>query len=161
MRTLRDPVSGEEFEPGTPDLLCLHRTLPKLHVVDWKKRAQMFAGHLPAPDENPQQLYYLAAAWLEIAATRKIEEGQIVTFWGNHACLMEGYDRRTMVCIRAEFVSGIVLEDKPATVEEIARLKAQEQRIIAEYESKRRRAEIAQTAGTAEAGTRAGLKLHD
>src|SRR5690349_20685358 len=58
-----------------------------------------------------------------------IEEGQIVTFWGNHACLMEVYDRRTLFCIRAEFVSGIVLEDKPATVEEIARLKAQEQRI--------------------------------
>lgn len=73
-----DPLTGEVLTKGTPDLICLHRTLPKIHVVDWKKKGQFWAGHLPPPDENPQQLSYLAGAWLEFAATRKIDEGQIV-----------------------------------------------------------------------------------
>ena len=76
--TLRDPVTGEELSTGTPDLLCLHRTLPVLVDIDWKKSGQMWARHLPPPDNNIQQLTYLAAAWLEFSLVRKIETGKIV-----------------------------------------------------------------------------------
>jgi hypothetical protein len=75
---LLDPETGEVLTAGTPDLLCLHRTDPVLVDVDWKKRGQMWAGHLPPPDENLQQLAYVAAAWLHFSQARKIERAKIV-----------------------------------------------------------------------------------
>jgi len=71
---LLDPVTGELLTEGTPDLVVLIRSLNKIFVVDWKTIGQWFAGHLPAPDENPQQFSYMVAAGMELGAT----EGQII-----------------------------------------------------------------------------------
>jgi hypothetical protein len=76
--TLRDPETGAVLTAGTPDLMCLHRTEPRFVDVDWKKRGQLWAGHLPPPDENLQQLAYVAAFWLETAQSRPIEQAKIV-----------------------------------------------------------------------------------
>ena len=76
--TLRDPETGEVLTAGTPDLICLHRTEPRFVDVDWKKLGQLWAGHLPPPDENLQQLAYVAAFWLETAQSRPIEQAKIV-----------------------------------------------------------------------------------
>ena len=76
--TLRDPETGEELTSGTPDLLCLHKSEPVLVVIDWKKIHQLYAGHLPPPDNNLQQLAYLAAAWMEFSIDHKIDEAHIV-----------------------------------------------------------------------------------
>ena len=75
---LVDPETGEILTAGTPDLICLHRTEPRFVDIDWKKAGQMYAGHLQKPDENDQQLAYVAAFWLEISKTRKIEGAKIV-----------------------------------------------------------------------------------
>lgn len=75
---LVDPETGEILTGGTPDLICLHRTEPRFVDIDWKKRGQLFAGHLQKPDVNDQQLAYVTAFWLEIAKTRKIERARIV-----------------------------------------------------------------------------------
>ena len=75
---LLDPESREVLTAGTPDLMLLHRTEPRCVCLDWKKRGQVFAGHLAAPDENMQQLAYLTAFWLEASKTRKIESASIV-----------------------------------------------------------------------------------
>lgn len=75
---LVDPETGEVLTAGTPDLMCLHRTEPCFVDVDWKKSGQMHAGHLQKPDENDQQLAYVAAFWLEVSKTRKIETAKIV-----------------------------------------------------------------------------------
>jgi hypothetical protein len=74
---LLDPESGEMLTTGTPDLLCVHRTEPRISIVDYKKRGQMFSGHLPPPTENLQQLAYLAAAWLKLSKKRSIRQGDI------------------------------------------------------------------------------------
>ena len=75
---LVDPETGEVLTAGTPDLMCLHRTEPCFVDVDWKKSGQMHAGHLQKPDENDQQLAYVAAFWLEVSKTRKIESAKII-----------------------------------------------------------------------------------
>ena len=75
---LTDPETDEILTGGTPDLICLHRTRPIFVDIDWKKRGQVFAGHLQRPDENDQQLAYVAAYWLEISKTRKIESAKII-----------------------------------------------------------------------------------
>jgi hypothetical protein len=76
---LLDPETGELLTGGTPDLVCLHRTEPLFVVVDWKKAGQLWAGHLPPPDTNLQQLSYVAGYWLRFAKEgRKIEEAHIV-----------------------------------------------------------------------------------
>jgi len=75
---LADPETGEILTAGTPDLMCLHRTEPRFVDVDWKKKGQMWGGHLQKPDANDQQLAYLAAYWLEVSKTRKIETAKIV-----------------------------------------------------------------------------------
>lgn len=76
---LEDPCTpGEILTAGTLDLLCRHRVLPKIVIVDWKKKGQMWAGHLPPPDANPQQRAYLAGAWLKCSRERPIEGGEIV-----------------------------------------------------------------------------------
>ena len=74
---LLDPETGEVLTKGTPDLLCVHRTEPRISVIDYKKRGQMFSGHLPPPEENLQQLAYLAAAWLKLSKERTIRQGDI------------------------------------------------------------------------------------
>jgi hypothetical protein len=75
---LRDPETGEEWTAGTPDILCLHKSEPILVDIDLKKKGQMWAGHLAPPDNNLQQLAYVAAAWLEFSIDHKIEEAHIV-----------------------------------------------------------------------------------
>lgn len=75
---LHDPETGELLTAGTPDLVCVHRTDPVFVVIDWKKSGQMYAGHLQKPDENDQQLAYLAATWLCLVAERKIERSKII-----------------------------------------------------------------------------------
>ena len=74
---LLDPETGEVLTKGTPDLLCVHRTEPRISVIDYKKRGQFFSGHLPPPEENLQQLAYLAAAWLKLSKERTIRQGDI------------------------------------------------------------------------------------
>jgi hypothetical protein len=76
--TLVDPETDEVLTAGTPDLICLHRTEPRFVCVDWKKRGQMWAGHLPPPDTNLQQLAYVAAFWLEVSKVRVIESAKII-----------------------------------------------------------------------------------
>jgi hypothetical protein len=76
--TLLDPETGEVLTAGTPDLICLHRTEPRFVCVDWKKIHQFWAGHLAKPDENMQQLAYVAAFWLKIASSRAITSAKIV-----------------------------------------------------------------------------------
>lgn len=75
---LNDPATGELLTKGTLDLLCVHRTRPKIAVIDWKKKGQLWAGHLPPPDRNPQQRAYIAAAWLKVRISRKLDDGEIV-----------------------------------------------------------------------------------
>jgi hypothetical protein len=74
---LIDPESAEILTVGTPDLLCLHRTDPRISIVDYKKRGQLFAGHLPPPRENLQLLAYLAAAWSKLSTERTIRQGDV------------------------------------------------------------------------------------
>jgi hypothetical protein len=64
---LLDPETGEVLTGGTPDLLCLHRAQPRFVCIDWKKRGQLWAGHLQKPDVNDQQLAYVTAFWLKLA----------------------------------------------------------------------------------------------
>jgi hypothetical protein len=63
---LLDPVTGETLTEGTPDLLVLVGTA--LFDVDWKKKGQLFAGHLAMPDNNLQQMAYAVAAGMEFEA---------------------------------------------------------------------------------------------
>lgn len=74
---LLDPETGEKLTTGTLDLLCVHRTEPRISIVDYKKRGQLFAGQLPPPGENLQQLAYLAAAWLKLSTERPIRQGDV------------------------------------------------------------------------------------
>lgn len=64
--TLTDPVTGETLTEGTTDLVVLVGTA--LFIVDWKKKGQLFAGRLPMPDNNLQQMAYLLAAGMEFEA---------------------------------------------------------------------------------------------
>ena len=75
---LLDPETSEVLTKGTPDLICLHRTEPRFVDVDWKKSGQMYAKHLQKPDVNDQQLAYVAAFWLAVSKTRKIESATII-----------------------------------------------------------------------------------
>ena len=75
---LLDPETSEVLTKGTPDLICLHRTEPRFVDVDWKKSGQMYAKHLQKPDVNDQQLAYVAAFWLAVSKTRKIESAKII-----------------------------------------------------------------------------------
>lgn len=63
---LIDPVTGETLTEGTPDLLVVHGAT--LTVVDWKKKGQLYAGHLEMPDNNLQQMAYAVAAGMEFEA---------------------------------------------------------------------------------------------
>jgi len=78
--TLLDPMSSadppDELTNGTPDLICVHRTEPIFVDIDWKSIGQMWAAHLAPPDENLQQLSYVAGFWL--ASSRKFESARIV-----------------------------------------------------------------------------------
>ena len=74
---LIDPTTGEELTAGTPDLIAYNETTGELVVIDWKKRGQLWAGHQAPPDDNLQQLIYLAASWLELSLTTKITTGKI------------------------------------------------------------------------------------
>ena len=76
--TLVDPETSEVLTAGTPDLIYLHRTEPRFVDIDLKKIGQFWAGHLAPPDENLQQLAYLAAFWLETVKSRPIEQAKIV-----------------------------------------------------------------------------------
>ena len=84
---LLDPETGDELTSGTPDLICLHRSEPRFVDVDLKKMGQIWAGHLQKPDENEQQLAYVAAAWLKYSRVRTIEMAKIV---------LAGWDERTV-----------------------------------------------------------------
>ena len=75
---LHDPETNELLTAGTPDLVCIHRTDPVFAVIDWKKAGQSYSGHLEGPGENLQQLAYVTATWLRLAAERPIERSKIV-----------------------------------------------------------------------------------
>jgi hypothetical protein len=70
---LRDPSTGELLTAGTPDLVVLLRDQRRIVIVDWKSIGQMWAGHLPPPDQNMQQLIYGVAASLELSAELGVE----------------------------------------------------------------------------------------
>jgi hypothetical protein len=70
---LHDPATGELVTAGTPDLLVLLRHQRRIVVVDWKSIGQMWAGHLPPPRQNMQQLIYGVAACLQLSADLGIE----------------------------------------------------------------------------------------
>jgi len=74
---LLDPETSEELTAGTPDIICEHVERPVFVDVDWKKKGQMWAGHLPPPDENLQQLAYVVAFWLG-DTKRRYDEARIV-----------------------------------------------------------------------------------
>ena len=105
---LLDPKDQSELTRGTPDLICRHRTEPRLSIVDYKKRGQLWAGHLPPPDENPQLRAYLAAAWLTLATDeRPIKWGEIVlACWDENGVLalknMEPLSAQTLWAIVEE-----------------------------------------------------------
>jgi hypothetical protein len=99
---LLDPETGDLLTAGTPDLMCLHRTLPVLVDIDWKKRGQMWAGHLKRPDENLQQLAYVTAAWLKHSLNRKIEQAKIVL-----AC----WDAEGVTPLESEWITEDMLTD--------------------------------------------------
>lgn len=105
--TLVDPETGEVLTKGTPDLICLHRTEPRFVCIDYKKKGQMWAGHLQKPDENDQQLAYVTAFWLEIAQTRKIESAKIVL-----AC----WDDQSVVALESQDIVEARLTDVIAAV---------------------------------------------
>ena len=115
---LLDPETGETLTAGTPDLLCLHRTRPIIVDIDWKKRGQMWAGHMKKPDDNMQQLAYVAAAWLKYSLIRKIETAKVVlACWdANGVTPLEssdiGEDRLAEIVDRIRAVPPVDL-DKP------------------------------------------------
>lgn len=72
---LEDQEMGELLTRGTPDLLAHATICPpdvpcyiEVHVADWKKKGQLFAGYLDTPDEHPQTLSYGLAAALKLDA---------------------------------------------------------------------------------------------
>jgi hypothetical protein len=67
---LMDQEMGEVLTEGTTDLLVSWPDLPgsELHVADWKKKGQLFAGYIGSPDDHPQQLAYGLGAALELDA---------------------------------------------------------------------------------------------
>lgn len=75
---LVDQEMGELLTEGTTDLLAsavVSRALGQdsvhaleVHVADWKKKGQLFAGYIEHPDEHPQQLAYGLGAALEMDA---------------------------------------------------------------------------------------------
>lgn len=67
---LVDQEMGDVLTEGTTDLLV---RIPEdhgveLHVADWKKKGQLFAGYIGSPDDHPQQLAYGLGAALELDA---------------------------------------------------------------------------------------------
>jgi hypothetical protein len=90
---LLDPITGEIITEGTPDLLVLDRKQSLLVDVDWKKKGQLYAGHLPMPDDNLQQMAYAVAAGMEFS----VKQVQIVL-----AC----FDERDITPIEGEVLEG-------------------------------------------------------
>lgn len=76
--SLVDPLTGEELTAGTPDLVAVNWIDGAIVVIDWKTKGQWWAGHLAAPDNNLQQLSYLAASWLELSMRSKIKTAKII-----------------------------------------------------------------------------------
>lgn len=70
---LRDPYTGNLITQGTPDLVVLLRHQRRVVIVDWKSIGQMWAGHLPPPRQNMQQLIYGVAGCMELSTTLGIE----------------------------------------------------------------------------------------
>lgn len=63
---LVDQEMGDLLTEGTTDLLVA--VGGELHVADWKKKGQLFAGYIEHPDDHPQQLAYGLGAALELDA---------------------------------------------------------------------------------------------
>jgi hypothetical protein len=63
---LEDQEMGELLSEGDADLVVVADR--DVHVADWKKKGQLWAGYISSPDAHPQQLAYGLGAALELNA---------------------------------------------------------------------------------------------